>query len=71
MKEIPKKIIHFKSSDKEWHQEPDYENLANCTSPVFCVIAGNVNCGKTSLLKNILIHKKTTLRTHCCIFTIR
>ena len=34
------------------------KDLANCCSPVFCIISGNVNCGKTSLLKNLLIHKK-------------
>ena len=49
---IPNEIIKFKSSDKEHHQKPDLDDLANCCSPVFCVIAGNVNCGKTSMLKN-------------------
>ena len=57
MKELPKELIRFKSSDKEWHQVPDMKDLANCYSPVFCVISGNVNCGKTSLLKNLLVHK--------------
>ena len=33
------------------------QDLANCCSPVFCIISGNVNCGKSSLLKNILVHK--------------
>ena len=51
------KLIHFKSSDKEHHQLPDMKDLANCCTPVFCVIAGNVNCGKTSLLKNLLCKK--------------
>ena len=55
---IPKKLIRFKSSDKDHHQLPDMKDLANCCSPVFCIISGNVNCGKTSLLKNLLIHKK-------------
>lgn len=54
---LPNKIIQFKSSDKEHHQKPDLDDLANCCSPVFCIIAGNVNCGKTSLLKNLLVHK--------------
>ena len=54
MSKLPKKIIHFKSSDKDHHQAPDMNDLANCCSPVFCVIAGNVNCGKTSLLKKII-----------------
>ena len=53
MSKLPKKLIQFKSSDKENHQKPDYENLANCCSCVLCIIAGNVNCGKTSLLKKI------------------
>ena len=53
---LPNKIIQFKSSDKE-HHKPDLDDLANCCSPVFCIIAGNVNCGKTWLLKNLLVHK--------------
>jgi len=56
-KSLPKKLIFFKSSDKDHHQAPDMADLANCCSPVFCVIAGNVNCGKSSLLKNLLVHK--------------
>lgn len=55
---IPNQIIHFKSSDKDHHQEPDMNDLANCCTPVFCAIAGNTNCGKTSLLKNLLVHKQ-------------
>ena len=58
MSKLPDKIIQFKSSDKDHHQQPDMIDLANCCTPVFCIIAGNVNCGKTSLLKNLLIHKK-------------
>ena len=54
---LPNEIVKFKSSDKEHHQKSDYEDLANCCTPVFCVISGNVNCGKTSLLKNLLVHK--------------
>ena len=58
MSKLPQKIIQFKSSDKEHHQQPDMNDLANCCSPVFfCIISGNVNCGKSSLLKNLLIHK--------------
>ena len=55
---IPKKLLFFKSSDKEWHETPDMSDLANCCSPVFCIITGNVNCGKSSLLKNLLVHKR-------------
>ena len=56
MNKLPKKIIHFKSSDKDHHQQPDMTDFANCCSPVFCVVSGNVNVGKTSLLKNLLVH---------------
>ena len=56
-KKLPNEIIRFKSSDKEHHQLPDYNDLANRCSPCFSILAGNVNCGKTSLLKNLLIHK--------------
>ena len=55
---IPKKLLFFKSSDKEWHETHDMSDLANCCSPVFCIITGNVNCGKSSLLKNLLVHKR-------------
>ena len=41
MKKIPKKLIYFKSSDKDAHQTPDYNDLANCCSPVFCLITNN------------------------------
>ena len=58
MNKLPNKLLQFKSSDKEWHQQPDMQDLANCCSPVFCIICGNVNCGKTSLLNNHSIHKK-------------
>jgi len=54
---LPNEIIRFKSSDKDHHQQPSYTDLGNCCSPVFCIIAGNVNVGKTSLLKNLLVHK--------------
>ena len=55
---IAKKLIHFKSSDKEHHRVCDYDDLANCCSPVFCIITNNVNCGKSSLMKNLIIHKQ-------------
>ena len=58
MSRLPQKLIFFKSSDKEHHQEPDMVDFANCCSPVFCIVSGNVNCGKTSLLKNLIVHKK-------------
>ena len=43
MNKLPNKLLQFKSSDKEWHQQPDIKDLANCCSPVFCIICGNVN----------------------------
>ena len=55
--EIPNQIIQFKSSDKDHHQKPNMDDFADCCSPVFAIITENVNCGKTSLLKNLLIHK--------------
>ena len=59
MKEnIPKKLVFFKSSDKDHHEQPDMNDLGNCCSPVFCIISGNVNCGKSSLMKNLIVHKK-------------
>ena len=61
MKNLPNTMIRFKSSDKEHHQKPDMNDLGNCCSSVFCIISGNVNCGKTSLMKNLLVHKKTPL----------
>ena len=57
MKNLPNTMIRFKSSDKEHHQKPDYKDLGNCCSPVFAMITNNVNCGKSSLCKNLLIRK--------------
>ena len=57
MSKLPNKLIKFKSSEKSFHEKPDMNDLANCCSPVFCLIAGGVNCGKSSLLKNLLCHK--------------
>jgi len=57
MSKIPKKLINFKSSDKDHHTPPDMNDLANCQTPTFCIISGNVNCGKSSLAKNLLVHK--------------
>jgi len=54
---LPNEIIPFLSSDKNWHQKPDYSDLANFPSPINAVICGNRNCGKSRLMKNLLIHK--------------
>ena len=56
--ELPQELIFFKSSDKDHHQQPDYTDLCNCCSPVFAIISGNVNCGETSFVKNLIAHKK-------------
>ena len=54
--QLPKKIINFNSADKDFHQKPD-EDIANFPSPVIAILFGNVNCGKSRLMKNILVHK--------------
>lgn len=51
------KLIRFKSNEKNWHQQPDYQNLCNLCSPAFCIISGNVNVGKSSLCKNLIVSK--------------
>ena len=54
---LPNKIIPFLSNDKDFHEKPDPNDLANFPSPINAIICGNRNCGKTRLMKNILLHK--------------
>ena len=55
--QLPNKIINFNSADKDFHQKPDENDIANFPSPVIAILFGNVNCGKTRIMKNILCHK--------------
>ena len=55
--QLPKKIINFSSADKDFHQKPDQNDIANFPSPVIAILFGNVNVGKSRTMKNILVHK--------------
>ena len=56
---LPKQLIQFKSSDKEWHDEEPYmKGYANMPSLSFRVICGPTNCGKSSLWKILIVHEK-------------
>ena len=55
--QLPNKIINFNSAYKDFHQKPDEDDIANFPSPVIAILFGNVNCGKSRLIKNILVHK--------------
>ena len=50
---LTNEIVKFKSSDKEHHQKPDNEDLANCCTPVFS------NFRKCKLWKDIIVKKFT------------
>ena len=55
--QLPNKIINFNSADKDFHQKPDENDIASFPSPVIAILLGNVNVGKTRIMKNILCHK--------------
>ena len=66
---LPNKLIQFKSSDKEWHdKEPDMKDYENMISPSFPITSGPTNVGKSSLCKNIILHKNKPY-THICVFS--
>ena len=54
---MPNKIINFNSTDKDVHQKPDENDIANFPSHVIAILFGNVNVGKSRTMKNILVHK--------------
>ena len=53
--QLPNKIINFNSADKDFHQKPDENDIANC--PSHAILFGNVNVEKTRIMKNILCYK--------------
>ena len=55
--QLPNKNINFNSADKDFRQKPDENDIANFPSPVVAFLFGNVNVGKTRIMKNILCHK--------------
>ena len=67
---LPPQLIQFISSDKEWHdKELDMKDYANTPSPLFIVISGPTNCGKSSLRRNLIVHKNKPY-THICDFSL-
>jgi len=58
-KKPPQKIIVFQSGDKldheKWEDNPG-RSIANFIRPYRCCNLAGVNCGKTSLTKNMIIH---------------
>ena len=54
---LPQELVPFNSEDKDYHQKEDLNDRGNFPSPVICCIFGNVNCGKSRTIKNVLCHK--------------
>lgn len=53
---IPNKLLHLQNPDKEFHEEwTKNRNLLNFPHPFRCVLLGPPNCGKTSLIKNVIM----------------
>ena len=62
--QLPNKIINFNSADKEFHQKPDEDDIANFPSPALAVLFGNVNCGKRTSSSGRLLFMKELFYTH-------
>lgn len=51
------KLIIFHNADKTWHEEIDPKNYANLPHPFRLVCSAVPNCGKTSIIKNLIYHQ--------------
>ena len=47
--QLPNKIINFNRADKDFHQTPDEDDIANFPSLVIAIFFGNVNCGEITI----------------------
>ncbi len=57
-KKLPKKILAIKNADKTFHEswsEPYDRDEINFPSPFRMIIAGMPNCGKSTIVKNIVL----------------
>ncbi len=54
---LPQKIIPIPNNDKDWHEKwyPSRDML-NFPHPYRCVLAGPPNSGKSTVIKNLLVH---------------
>ena len=54
-----KKLKIFPNADKEWHEKWDNErDILNIPHPFRCVLCGPPNCGKTSMILNLILRNK-------------
>ena len=68
--QLSNKIINFNSAEKDFHQKPDEDDIANFPSPVIAILFGNVSVGKSRTMNNVLVHKSPVYE-RCYIYTIR
>ena len=54
---MPPKLIVFHNPDKTFHEKVDLKNLGNLPHPFRMIMAATPNCGKTSLIKNIILNQ--------------
>jgi hypothetical protein len=52
-----KQLIIFKCHDKEFHEEVNHDNYGDLPHPFRVIMAAVPNCGKTSLIKNIIVNQ--------------
>jgi hypothetical protein len=58
-KESKNKLEVFENADKVWHEKWDNNrDIMNIPHPFRCVLCGPPNCGKTSMILNLLIKNK-------------
>lgn len=54
-----KKLKVFDNADKKWHEKwEDNRDIMNIPHPFRCVLCGPPNCGKTSMIFNLLVANK-------------
>lgn len=51
------KLVVFRCQDKDFHEEVNHDNYGDLPHPFRIIMAAVPNCGKTSLIKNIIINQ--------------
>ena len=57
-KELPQSIIALPCEDKGFHEQFDHANIGNLAHPFRCILIGSPNCGKSTIVKNVVMHQQ-------------
>ena len=57
-KELPQSIIALPCEDKGFHEKFDSANIGNLAHPFRCILIGSPNCGKSTIVKNLVMHQQ-------------